>query len=104
MRISVRYTDPGGRAWAHMFNRTAVKVFFENVLIPKVITADEERGYILAYVLDGQGRLILNIDKTAPITKELYGRVRIEEPIHQEPAYIDVTCLSDSFQRRVRVN
>lgn len=101
MRLSVLRSDPGFLAWARMPGKTELKVFFEDVLVDRVLTADEERGYIVAHVLDARGRPILSIDRTELITKELHGRVRIQLPdlIAEEPLYIEVMRLGDRRQR-----
>lgn len=72
MRVSADHTDLGFRSDAHASN---YKVLLDGEEVDRVITADEEKGYILKYkqvdgeyVRGGDGRLE---------TEELHGNVKI---------------------------
>jgi hypothetical protein len=51
-------------------------IYFNGEPIDLCLTADDELGYVLCYVMDG-GRLKLD-ERREPVTQELWGRVVIE--------------------------
>ena len=53
-------------------------VFFEGTQISMVITADEEKRYVLVYRTDEKGDLMLNDARDEPLTETRYGHVRIQ--------------------------
>jgi hypothetical protein len=75
MRISAFSDDPGyvGRCFG-------VKVFFNGIERDKVFTADEEKRLIVVPVLDEDGSIMLNKERTEILQETLYGDVRVELP------------------------
>jgi len=61
-----------------MKNRTAVKVFVDEVEQRDVVTADDETGIVVVLVRDGDGKLVLTPELNAVKRLELRGKVRIE--------------------------
>ncbi|KQP02468.1 hypothetical protein [Pseudorhodoferax sp. Leaf265] len=45
-----------------------------------VLTADEERGYIVRYCRDAAGRFFLNEDRTEVVREQVSGAVRVDLP------------------------
>lgn len=75
MRASVDSTDPG-------YNPAyfGAKVFLDGVEISRVITADEDKRFVLAYRADENGDVILTPDRQDVQTEMRYGAVRIDLP------------------------
>lgn len=82
MRLSCREDDPGFQP----ADKTLTAVIYLNGSeITGVITADEERGFILRYMRDEQGRI--RVDGNEARTEKLYGKVQIEIPgVYEKPA------------------
>ena len=78
MRISCDQGDAGYLIWRNMKNRTAVKVFVDEVEQRDVVTADDETGIVVVLVRDGDGKLVLTPELNAVKRLELRGKVRIE--------------------------
>ena len=79
MRASVDHLDPG-------YNRAyfGAKVFFEGVEISRVITADEEKRFVVVVCAHENGDVMLTPDRTEVKTETRYGAVRIELPAAKE--------------------
>jgi hypothetical protein len=76
MRVSCNPDDPG-----YVASPWGVKVFLDGVEQRKVITADEEEGTVLRYVLDAQGGAQLDPKNPEEAWREtVRGSVRIEFP------------------------
>lgn len=75
MRISINKNDPGFR---HGLDVTMVKVYLDGELYQGAITADEEKGEILTYVMDQHGKIVASEDGKSAQVKTIYGRVRID--------------------------
>jgi hypothetical protein len=75
MRASVDQSDPGYNP-AHF----GAKVFFEGAQISHVITADEEKRFVIVHCTDERGNVMLTADRTETKTETRYGAVRIELP------------------------
>ncbi len=73
MRISCIKEDKG----IYVLNFSG-KIYLDGVECDKVITADEEEGFIVLYKRDKIGNVILNSDRTHVETETLYGKVEIE--------------------------
>lgn len=71
--MSANVNDPGIYNYSR-YGRGA-KIELNGEPAQAVITADEEQGYILAYVLDDKGRIVRRGDEAA--TEERRGVVRI---------------------------
>lgn len=56
------------------------RVLLDGVEQSFVITADEDRGYIVRYVRDQAGRLHLNEDRTEVVREQVSGAVRVDLP------------------------
>jgi hypothetical protein len=74
MRLSVRETDPGHRNWRPSM-AGQVHVFVDGTVVDKVITVDEEEGYVLRFKTDEFGNVLINADRTEALTEELRGEV-----------------------------
>ena len=74
MRLSVVEADPGYTPYA-----AYVKVFLDGKECRGAVTADEEGGYVEAYVFDQLGRLVIGEGGEAAM-QVLRGAVRIETP------------------------
>lgn len=74
MRLSADSEDPGYAWWSGR----PVKVLFNGVEARGVVTADEEKGMIVRFVTDDNGRFKLAPCKAEVLTEVLYGDVRIE--------------------------
>jgi len=77
MRLSVDPDDPG---YMERLVGAAVKVFLDGVERAQVFTADTEKRLVVVPVLDANGRMQLNADRTGVLRETLYGHVRIELP------------------------
>lgn len=75
MRISVDKDDPG--LINHLLARPVI-VHVDGIARDKVITADEEKGYIVRYKTDERGHPVINKERTAFERETLYGIVYIE--------------------------
>lgn len=75
MRVSVDPTDPSYNT-AHF----GAKVFLDGAEIGRVITADEEKRFVLAYRADEKGDAMLTPDRENLQTEFRYGAVRIDLP------------------------
>lgn len=79
MRLSIKEGDAG-----YQFpSRTRyASITLNGVKVSRVITADEELGYILRYATDDEGRIV--IDRTSgqgvAVTEELHGAVQVVNP------------------------
>lgn len=82
MRISLLKEDPGYATWiaqyARFHRRPVAHVFVDGIEIERVLTADEEDGFVLALATDTNGRILLNQARTGIEERELRGSVRIE--------------------------
>lgn len=75
MRASVYQDDPGYPTWCEHRN---LKVFFEGAEVLYVVTADEEKRFIVQLDRDEQGHFMLNEAKDGARMTTRYGHVRIE--------------------------
>lgn len=77
MRLSIDKRDKGYR---FDLNKNKCVVYFNDEVFSRAVTADEEQGLIIAYVLDFEkpGRFRMNEERTGYMTEQLRGRVRIE--------------------------
>lgn len=62
MRMSVRHGDPGYNRLCCTPPYGRFQVHVDGVLVPKVITADEEAGYVLYFATDSNGDMIFTED------------------------------------------
>ena len=76
MRISIDCEDPGFATWAA--SAKPVRVYLGGVEISKVITADEERRFVVRHVTDERGNVVLNRARTETMRETVYGDVRIQ--------------------------
>jgi len=76
MRISVEVDDPGYDVVNHC---ASVQVYFDGVLTPLVITADDETGYIKYYPLGTDGKCIFHEvnGERRRLVLEKYGKVKV---------------------------
>ena len=72
MRMSVNKLDPG---YSNL--GTPAKVYLDGVLQTNAVTADEEMGYILRYVVR-DGKLVVNLESGEAEQEEVWGMVVIE--------------------------
>lgn len=76
MRITVLDDDPGRKV---DLSRERYRVLVDGVSIPKVFTADDEKGEVLAADVDEDGGFVLDENNQMNIkTKMIYGRVEIK--------------------------
>jgi hypothetical protein len=75
MRLSTDPNDPGYSAF--IYNKGSIKVLLEGVELKGVITADEEKRFIVQAVFDDNGKYKLNKDKTEVLKQTIYGNVAI---------------------------
>ena len=75
MRLSVRTDDKGFNPIAHQCN-----VRIDGELNMRVVTADEELGYALAYKEDEDGNLTVDPETHEIVTEEIRGKVEIFIP------------------------
>lgn len=76
MRLSANQSD---RAYhGGMAIDPSVRVFLDDVVLKNVITADEEKRFVVVYKLDSSGRFVVRDGEIA--TEEFCGDVRIECP------------------------
>lgn len=74
MRVSVNTFDPGYKDDAGFYD-----IFFKGVLMPNVITADEEEKMILCWVYDDRGQRIKHPDKPGHYLTEMkFGEVHLQ--------------------------
>lgn len=79
MRVSVDPGDPGYLAEIRSYGGGGgVKVFLGGVERTHVVTADEEKRFIVCHRLDVAGRPLLNPGRTAVLRDVEYGDVRVE--------------------------
>jgi hypothetical protein len=71
--------DPKDRGYHPDAIRGRWQPFLNGEPVPKVITADEENGFVLAYALDANGKWILNRSSRSLERRVLHGRVEIRE-------------------------
>ncbi len=77
MRLSVDEGDPGYDAYCRMLmGGSRAKVFLDKKYQEKVITADEELGLVVAFVLDENGKILFCDNE--PATEDRFGPVQIE--------------------------
>jgi hypothetical protein len=73
MRLSVDKNDSGfNPRWAYR-----AKSFLEGKFISRVITVDEEQGYLLRYKTDSNGRVLVDYEKEETEKELLYGDVHL---------------------------
>ena len=58
--------------------RYMVDIYLDGKEVKRCITANVIDGWCDVFETDGEGRFVLNSDRTAISTKRLYGTVRIE--------------------------
>jgi hypothetical protein len=81
MRVSADKSDPGFATWMAMPNRTAVRIFLDDVEQRHVYTADDVEGTVCRSVLDAEGHAQIDPDNPDQIWREVvHGVVRIEVP------------------------
>lgn len=73
MRVSI---DQDG------FRCYGTAVYLDGVAQTDVITADEDRGYIVRFSRGEDGRLRLDDERTGILTEQLSGAVRVDLPPH----------------------
>lgn len=80
MRSSVDRSDPG---FANFLRHGGFKrkwhIFVDGRIIPRVVTADEEQGYVEIYKQDQDGQYVLDGDQIK--RERIYGHVKI---LHDE--------------------
>lgn len=72
MRLSANEEDPGYKP--ELFN---ANIKLDGKIIDSVITADEEEGFVLAYVKDSNGKYEIDEEKQTLVQKRLEGKVEI---------------------------
>lgn len=73
MRVSVDKADPGYRVDAYQF-----QAFLDGQEIStRCVTADEDVGEVVVFVLDEQGNLQVNEQRDAVVKETLRGKVEI---------------------------
>lgn len=72
MRISIVKGDPGYRWNAYTF-----KVKFNGEFASHVVTADEEKGLVVRYALDGDGKPRVSEDKQHFLMETVEGKVEV---------------------------
>lgn len=79
MRISCDENDPGYHNWLKLRSDAGAwnKVLLDGKEIKDVITADDERGYVLRYVRSLTGNIRVDYGAKKAITEELHGKVEI---------------------------
>ena len=75
MRLSIDKRDPGYRFDILKLNAL---IYFNDQLFTRCVTADEEQGLIVAYVVGEDGKFCTNSECTCVLTEILCGRVRID--------------------------
>lgn len=78
MRLSCRPDDAGYERYIELMAGNELKFFLDGVEIKEAITADDEEGFVLVYVDDGNGKPLLNLARTEALTDRRAGAVRIE--------------------------
>jgi len=78
MRISLNKKDFGFFKFKKLIEKNDIKIFFDEKEIKNCITVDEEKGYVLKFAEDEEGKPVLNEKRTAALKVRLYGNVRIE--------------------------
>ena len=76
MRISVNPSDAGYSAFRILRSKPFV-VFVDDIEIKNCITIDTKRGYVLAYAMSDDKKLILNASRTAAVQHQHFGKVEI---------------------------
>lgn len=76
MRLSCRPDDAGYERYCRLMTGNDLKFFVDGAEVDKVITADDEEGFLLVYVRDLDGKLVLYAG--APIEDRRTGAVRID--------------------------
>ena len=87
MRISVDSNDPGNENFQRM---GLAKVFLDGKEIDRVMTADEEEGYIVRLKLNGMGIPEIDPETQLFALETLYGGVIIEPIPIQPPSGIGI--------------
>ncbi len=75
MRVSVDKNDPG-----YVEDYLYYRVFFNGEETNLVITADEEKGLIVCYATDENGKVVREYDRAGDLLlmRQLHGDVRVE--------------------------
>lgn len=73
MRISILPDDPG-----YLLNHYNLKIWFNGELIKGCITADEEKGEVLAFVYDEKGHVVVEDEHAKTAIR--HGQVTIVTP------------------------
>lgn len=85
MRLSVVVGEPGYQEWRDLADKgIEPRVFVDGTLIPDVLSADDEKGIVVAYVRCPNGIMSVDWNTGAAITNTLRGKVRIELPVVHE--------------------
>jgi hypothetical protein len=71
MRLSIVKTDPG-----YSEANYNARVFFNGEEAANVLTADDETGEIVEYMLDEDGNLMRNESGDSILTRQRFGKVR----------------------------
>lgn len=74
MRITVDNRDPD---FIGSGNAGRYKVTIDGFPVPQAIEADDQAGYVIAWVTDDKGQVVLNAAKSEPERTTHRGRVRI---------------------------
>lgn len=80
MRLSCMESDAGYLPWRQLKARFKVRVFLDGAPVDKVITADDEEGFVFVYAIDERGKPKLNDARDEILTERRAGVVRIELP------------------------
>lgn len=80
MRLSIRKDNAGYLPWMQLAHRQKVRCFLDGAAVDKVITVDDEEGFVLVHVMDENGKPKLNESRDEALTERRTGVVRIEIP------------------------
>lgn len=79
MRVSANKDDAGYSQFnVAMEHGKPVRIFLDGVEVKKCVTADDEHGFVIRHVLDGDGNVQIDpIDKTKVWEERVTGKVEI---------------------------
>ncbi len=85
MRLSVVVGEPGYQEWCDLTAKgIQPRVYVDGIFIKAARSADEERGEVVAIMLDAAGQAVVDWSSYAVMTETLRGRVRIDLPVVHE--------------------
>lgn len=77
MRLSVMPGDAGYRAYRRLPRSVCPRVLLDGVEIPRCVTVDTRRAFVLAFAVDASGQAMINARRTGAKMERRYGRVEI---------------------------